>query len=233
VASPQLISSLLVPYSSYSSTPLNCCPHDCYASLFDDKHAAKDLKRYRKKGPDKTTRLLLDALRAEGIEGASVLDVGAGIGVVHHELLSAGARTAVHVDAAMPQMRVAKEEVARRGHAERVTFLHGDFVTLAPGIAPADIVALDRVICCYPDMEQLVSASAAKAQRLYGAVFPRERRLLRVWLALGNLARRLRRNAFRTYVHPTGAIDAEVRRHGLKPRSVRDTIVWRVAVYSR
>lgn len=133
----------------------------------------------------------------------------------------------------MPHMRAAKEEAARRGHAERVTFLHGDFVALAPDIAPADVVALDRVICCYPDMEQLVSASAAKAQRLYGAVFPRERWLLKGVLALGNCARRLRRNAFRTYVHPTGAIDSTVLRQGLRPRSVSDTLLWRVAVYSR
>jgi magnesium-protoporphyrin O-methyltransferase len=212
---------------------MNCCQGERYESTFDDKHAVKDLKRYRKKGPDKTTRLLLDALRAEGIEGTSLLDVGAGIGVVHHELLGAGARTAVHVDAAMPHMRAAKDEAARRGHADRVRFLHGDFVALAPDIAPADVVTLDRVICCYPNMEQLVSASAAKAQRLYGAVFPRERWVLKAWLALGNFARCLVRNPFRTYVHPTAAIDSEVRRQGLTPRSVRDTLVWRVAVYSR
>jgi SAM-dependent methyltransferase len=212
---------------------MNCCQGEGYESQFDDRHAAKDLKRYRRKGPDKTTRLLLDALRAEGIGDASVLDVGAGIGVVHHELLAAGARTAVHVDAAMPHMRAARKEAARRGHADRVSFVHGDFVVLASGIGPADVVALDRVICCYADMEQLVSASAAKAQRLYGAVFPRERWLLKVVLALGNFVRRLRRNPFRTYVHSTGAIDAEVRRQGLRPRLVRDTFVWRVAVYSR
>jgi len=212
---------------------MSCCKPEFYESQFDDRHATKDLKRYRKKGPDKTTRMLLDALRAEGVEGSSLLDIGAGIGVVHHELLAAGARTAVHVDAAPSHMQAAKAETARRGHAEQVTFLHGDFVALAGGIAPADVVALDRVICCYPDMEGLVSASAAKARRLYAAVFPRERWLLKVVLALGNVMRRLRGNPFRTYVHPVSAIDAEVRRHGLEPRSIHDTLVWRVAVYSR
>jgi 2-polyprenyl-3-methyl-5-hydroxy-6-metoxy-1,4-benzoquinol methylase len=212
---------------------MNCCERERYESTFDQKHAAKDLKRYHKRGPDKTTRLLLDALRAEGIEGTSVLDVGAGIGVVHHELLSAGARTAVHVDAATSHMRAAKEEAARRGHVDRVRFVHGDFVALAEGISPADVVTLDRVICCYPDMKGLVSASAAKARRLYGAVFPRERWAIKAWLALGNSMRRLTRNPFRAYVHPTGAIDSELRGHGLRPRSVRDTLVWRVAVYSR
>jgi magnesium-protoporphyrin O-methyltransferase len=177
--------------------------------------------------------MLLDALRAQGIRDASVLDVGAGIGIVHHELLAEGARSAVHVDAARPQMRKAREEAARRGHTAQVTFVDGDFVGLADGIPPADIVTLDRVICCYPDMERLVAASAAKAQRLYGAVFPRERLPIKVMAALGNLMWRLRGNPFRSYIHSTAAIDAAVRRQGFTPRSVLDTLMWRVAVYAR
>jgi hypothetical protein len=116
---------------------------------------------------------------------------------------------------------------------ERVTFVHGDFVALADRIPPADVVTLDRVICCYPDMERLVAASAGKAQRLYGAVFPRERWVMKVMLALENFARRLRGNPFRAYVHPTAAIDAAARRQGLTPRFVLDTLLWRVAVYAR
>src|SRR5215207_1731823 len=111
---------------------MSCCECGCYDTTFDDKQAAKDLKRYRRKGPDKTTRLLLHALRAEGVEGLTVLDVGGGVGAVHHELLTAGAQTAMHVDAAAPYLEAAQEEAARRGHAERVRFLHGDFVVLAP-----------------------------------------------------------------------------------------------------
>lgn len=212
---------------------MTCCSHECFESTFDERHATKQLRRYRRHGPNKTTRMLLDALRAGGIDDASVLDVGAGIGVVHHELLAGGARSAVHVDAAQPHMRVAREEAARRGHAERVTFVHGDYVALADGILPADVVTLDRVICCYPDMERLVAASAAKALRLYGAVFPRERWVMKIMLALENFARRLRGNPFRAYMHPTAAIDAAARRQGLTPRSVVDTLLWRVAVYVR
>ena len=209
------------------------CQCECYSSQFDEKHAIKDLKRYRANGPDKTTRLLLDLLEAEGVRGASVLDIGGGVGVVHHELLAAGAQTAVHVDATAANIRAAEEEATRRGHAGRVRFLQGDFVTLAPEISAADVVTLDRVICCYPDMEGLVSASAGHARRLYGAVFPRERWFLRLMLALGNLARRLRRNAFRAYVHPVREIDATIRRQGLIARRIHDTFVWRVVVYSR
>ena len=212
---------------------MTCCSQDCFETTFDDGHAVKQLKRYRRRGANRTTRMLLDGLRAAGVQDASVLDVGAGIGIVHHELLADGARAAVHVDAALPHMRVAREESRRRGHEGRVTFVHGDFVALADGISPADVVTLDRVICCYPDMERLVAASGAKAQRLYGAVFPRERWVMKVMLVVENFVRRLRRNPFRAYIHPTAAIDAAARRQGLTPRLVRDTLLWRVAVYAR
>jgi hypothetical protein len=114
-----------------------------------------------------------------------------------------------------------------------VTFVDGDFVALADGIPPADVVTLDRVICCYPEMERLVAASAAKAQRLYGAVFPRERWMVKTMSTVGNLVWRLRRNPFQSYIHPTSAIDAAVRRQGFTPRTVVDTLIWRVAVYAR
>ena len=106
-------------------------------------------------------------------------------------------------------------------------------MALAPDLPSVDIVTLDRVICCYPDMEALVAGSASKARRLYGAVFPRERWLMKLAFPLSGIVRRLRGSAFQTYLHPTRAIDASLRRHGLKPRSVRDTFAWRVAVYSR
>lgn len=212
---------------------MSCCGCESYQSQFGDRHAVRDLKRYRKRGPDKTTRMLLDALKEEGVAGASLLDVGAGIGIVHHELLAVGAKKAIHVDATAPHIRVAEEEAARRGHAGRVTFLRGDFVMLASQIQAADVVTLDRVICCYPDMQVLVSQSASHARRLYGAVFPRERWMVRAVVALGNFARRMTGNSFRSYVHPVCGIDAALQRQGLRARTVRDTFAWRVAVYSR
>ena len=210
----------------------SCQCQGCDAQ-FGVRHAEKDLKRYRMSGPDVTTRLLLDALKTHGLHGATLLDVGAGIGVVHHELLSAGARSAIHVDGTDANVHVAEQEATRQGHREQVVFLRGDFVDLAPEIPAADIVTLDRVICCYSDMEQLVDVSAAKARRLYGAVYPRERWILKVWIVFENLARRIRGNPFQTYVHPIRAIDRALERNGLRQRWVRDTFAWRVAVYSR
>jgi SAM-dependent methyltransferase len=200
---------------------------------FGPKTARWELRRYRKRGPNATTRILIDTLRGEGVTGASILDVGGGVGAVYHELLASGARDAVHVDVSPDYLSAAREETERRGNTSRVQFVRGDFVDAAPTLGDSDIVTLDRVICCYPDMERLVALSADKARRLLGAVYPREAWWMRVGLAAVNGINRLRRSAFRAYVHPPRAIDAVLRAHGLVRRSFRRTVAWEVVVYSR
>ena len=195
--------------------------------------AARDLKRFRRKGPDRTTRLLIEALQREGVEAATLLDIGGGVGAIHHELLDLGAREAVHVDASSSYLEVAREEVSRRGHAERVAFRHGDFLDVSPALERADVVTLDRVICCYPDMQRLVSASAGLAGRLYGVVYPRDNWMMRVGVPVANLFFRLRRSCFRVFLHPTAAVNAAVQAAGLRERSVRRTPLWQVWVYAR
>src|SRR5437764_14522968 len=170
---------------------MSCCSCEGYQSQFGEKHAAKDLRRYRQNGPDKTTRLLLDQLMAAGVRGASLLDIGGGVGVVHHELLKAGANSVVHVDATAANINAAADEAGRLGHTDRVRFLLGDFVALAAEIPAVDVVTLDRVICCYPEMERLVSQSAARAQRLCGPVFTPERAPLKASVPLGTELRRM------------------------------------------
>lgn len=201
--------------------------------MFDDAQAAKDLKSFRADGPDPTTRALLNLLRAQGVENATLLDIGGGVGAIHHELIDAGVQRAMHVDASAAYIRVAKEEAEQRGHADRVEFLHGDFVDLAERAPAADVVTLDRVICCYPDMPALVEASAARARRLYGAVFPRDRWFLRLGFPFMNLFKRLTGSGFRVFLHSPEGIDAILRRQGLERRAYAQTFVWAVAVYSR
>lgn len=211
---------------------MDCCAHG-YDDQFGAARAAKDLKRFRQQGPDDTTRALVNLLRARGVKDATLLDVGGGVGAIHHELLDAGARSAVHADASAPYIGAARAEAERRGHSQRVAFVYGDFADIAESVAPADIVTLDRVICCYPDMEALVAASASRARRLFGAVFPRDRWFLRLGFRVINVWQRVRRSTFRVYMHSPEAIDAAVNRQGLEPRSSAQTFVWRVTVYSR
>jgi magnesium-protoporphyrin O-methyltransferase len=109
----------------------------------------------------------------------------------------------------------------------------GDFVALAPTIAPADLVALDRVVCCYPDMNALVRLSVARARRRYGLVYPRDTWWIRAGGSLLNGVARLARQRTRAYVHRTAELDALVRAAGFAPRLQRATLFWQVAVYER
>ena len=58
--------------------------------MFGTGEAEGDLKRYRRNGPDSTTKALIEAIVAEGVEGATLLDIGGGIGAIAFELLDAG-----------------------------------------------------------------------------------------------------------------------------------------------
>lgn len=212
---------------------MGSCQCEGIEHVFDEPYALKKLSNYRRSGPDDTTRMLVDALKAEGVEGLTLLDIGGGVGVVEHELLAAGLRHATDVDVSPAYLAAAQAEAQRRGETERITYHQGDFVALAETIPPADIVTLDRVICCYHDMETLVGLSTARARSLYGVVYPRDSWWVKVAFALENFVYRLQRNPFRAFVYPTTRVEAAITRTGLKRSFYHRTLLWQVVVYSR
>lgn len=211
----------------------SCCATRAIADQFDRETAREELERYRRDGPLPTTCALIESLVRQGVFNAELLDIGAGVGAIHNVLLERGAKRATHVDISPDYVDAARDETVRLGHADRVRFVVGDFVELAPGVESADIVTLDRVICCYPDMERLVTQSAGKSRRLYGAVYPRDRWWARVGVVLMNATKRVRGSAFRSYLHPQAAIDAVLRHLGFERRSTERTWFWEVVVYRR
>jgi 2-polyprenyl-3-methyl-5-hydroxy-6-metoxy-1,4-benzoquinol methylase len=163
----------------------------------------------------------------------TLLDIGGGVGAVQHALLREGLQHATDVDASAAYLAAARSEAQRLGLAEKITYHHGNFVDLADEIPPADLVTLDRVICCYPDMEQLVSLSAAKARKHYGLVYPRHTWWFKIFMKLGNFYFRLSKNPYRMFLHPTESVEAVLRSLGFTRRSHTQTMIWQVFVYSR
>ncbi len=163
----------------------------------------------------------------------TLLDIGGGIGAIQHELLKAGVASAVGVEAATAYIHAVEDEAKRQGHADRVSSRHGNFVEIAEDVQEANIVTLDRVICCYHDLESLVDLSSRRATELYGIVYPRETPLVRFAFGVLNVGLRLRRNPFRLFVHPTATIDQLLQRNGFQRRSYSKTPIWQVAVYGR
>jgi SAM-dependent methyltransferase len=213
---------------------MSCCHHCRDAdSLFNRRMAARQLARYRRRGPEGTTRLLIEQLLACGVVGARVLDIGGGVGVVHHELLRAGAAEALDIDAASAYLAAAQDESVRQGHAAQTSYREGDFVALADSVAGAEIVVLDRVICCYPEMAALVGAAAARADRLLGLVYPRDVWWVRVGVRAINGGFALQRRRFRLYCHPTAAVEAVITHAGLGVQARHTRGPWQVVVFAR
>jgi len=210
---------------------MSCAQCKGIAQEFDDRVARRELRRYRRRGPAATTRRLLAELRRVGVSGASFLDIGGGVGAIQHGLMAAGASRGAHVDASPAYLAAARDEAAACGHVDRVRYLEGDFVALAGQVETADVVTLDRVICCYPDMPALVDASASRARRLYGLVFPREHVLMRLGIGAINLVQRFRRRPFNVFLHRAAAVEARVRGHGFRLLFQARSPLWQIHLY--
>lgn len=205
----------------------------CYDVEFDAKYADHEARSYRRSGPRKATRALADALATGDASGLTVLDVGGGVGALHHLLLARGAQSAVDVDASGPYLAAAGREAERLGLSDRVTFVHGDFVAVAPDVGPADLVGLDKVVCCYPNADALVSAAAARTRRRLGIVMPPDGRLSRLIVRGVNVWERIRGSAFRMHTHPHAQIIAKASAAGLRWVETRSVGIWRLLVFER
>jgi ubiquinone/menaquinone biosynthesis C-methylase UbiE len=209
-----------------------CCDQD-FERLFDEQEADHDLAEWHAGGPPDATQELIDALLAEGVKGATLLDIGAGIGIVHLELLVAGAASAVDVDASSAYLSAARAQAERLGLADRVQYRFGDVVELAAELPPVDVVTLDRVICCYPNLSALLGAATRPGARLIGLVHPADTWWMRSSTALFNVLSRVLRRHHSFYVHPRSAIDRILRDAGYMERYRGGGRVWRVEVYGR
>ena len=208
----------------------NCCGT---ADFFGDRIARRNLRKYRRSGPFGATKRLLDALRDAPGPKESLLDVGGGVGVIAHELLARGTARAALVDASPAFLAAAREESERRNTDDRLDLRLGDAVELSDDVLPADVVTLDKVVCCYVDMESLLGVTAARARRLMGLVYPRDDWWVRAAVGVGNRVLQLRGSAFRSYIHPTTAIEEALRRGGLVPRTMQRGAYWIIAVFER
>lgn len=209
----------------------SCCPPRY--NVFDDREVRSKLESYRKDGPDRESRELVDVLVQQGIEGATAVDIGSGVGAIGHALVAAGVTQLTDVDGSPAFLTAARQEAERLGTADRWRFLEGDYVALADDIGPAEVVTLGRVVCCYADWRELVAASTARTRRMYGLVYPVSRWWLRAGATLANLVVGLFRPGDRIYIHPDRQVDAAVRAAGFEPIHARRGMFWQIAVYRR
>ena len=210
-----------------------CCDEDLARLGYDGANSAADLARWRAGKLHAPTRELIDAVVREGVVGARVLDIGAGVGAVHLSLLGAGAADAVDIDASREYLATARAEAARRGLEGRVRYRYGDVVELAADLPPVDVVALDSVICCYPYLDRLLGAAIRSRPRLVAITYPRDVWWMRAFMRLYNLVHAVRRSPARYYIHRHAQVERFMADARYESAHQGGVPAWRVALYRR
>jgi SAM-dependent methyltransferase len=210
-------------------------PRDC---CFDEwaRYSARRARRHETSA--RITAALVGALEEAGIQGRTLLDVGCGSGDLALAALARGAGHATGFDLGPGAIREARSLAAERGLSERVRFEVGDGAAIP--LPRADVVSLNRVLCCYPDVESLLANTLGAAGTIYGFTAPHDRGVMGLWnrssIRIGNAWYRLRARkygGFRAFVHDLRAIDDRIRAAGFRPLRSERRGSWELAVYRR
>ena len=120
----------------------------------------------------------------------------------------------------------ARSLIADHGLEGRVERQIADYAQHPDQTPAADIVIMHRVICCYPDPDTLTSAACSRARDRVAITIPRDA----PWVRLGfwgmNAWLRLRRIAFRGYVHPHAQILEVANSHGFHTTHHDRGLLW-------
>ena len=189
--------------------------------------------RYRLIGLERTQRQLISGLRRAGIAGASLLEVGCGAGELGRALLQAGAGTALGIDLSAGMLAIARAEAAASGMSDRTDYYQGDFTAMTDRLPDADVVILDKVVCCYPDWQRMVDSSLAKTRRLYALTYPRDRALTRLGLRVTRWGLHRMGCCYQPYLHAPDRIAARIRDAGFRRIHTALTPIWLTEVYVR
>ena len=211
----------------------SCCRSGVCEQVFKPRYARKSLQRYRRKGLDAIEQGMVAGVPAEELNGARVLEIGGGVGTIQAELLVAGADRGEIVELVSAYEPYARELAHEKGIEGRSTFRVADILAEPEAVQPADIVVLNRVVCCSPDGVRLTAVAARHAERMLLLSFPRDRFVVRVVARVMNATMRLMGRSFRTFLHPPASLLAAAQTHGLVLAATGHQIAWEFAVLRR
>jgi 2-polyprenyl-3-methyl-5-hydroxy-6-metoxy-1,4-benzoquinol methylase len=211
----------------------SCCPSRDYHRFFNQRFARRLANRYTKRGLDPTAQTMVQFLRQLGLEGASVLEIGGGVGEIEVELLQAGAARAQNLELSGAYQEQARVLAAQAGVQGQIDWRIHDLAQDPGAVAPADLVVLHRVVCCYPDYERLLGAAADHTRRALVFSYPPRNPLSRAFYGVFNLVMRLTRSSFRGFAHSEGAMLGVLEEQGLRRTFERRSGIWQVAGLDR
>lgn len=211
----------------------DCCTPKGYRTIFSERSAVSEARRYRRRGLDSTSRRIFDVIKERGVQGKTLLEVGGGVGAIEIELLKAGMVQAVSVELTPTYEAAAGNLLGEAGLSDRVERKVMDFTEAGDNVEIADVVVMNRVLCCYPDMPKLAGAAAKHARHVLVISFPNDRWWTKLGLALANFGFGLFRIQFRVFMHPPDQILAAIEEHGLRTKFNERGLLWQVAALER
>lgn len=213
---------------------MECCPGgNAYEVEFSHDYARSTAQRYVRRGLTRLAGRMVDFVQARGIEGSSILEIGGGVGHVCIDLLRRGAATATNLDLSPNYEEEARELAARYGLAGRLARLQLDIARSPDDVPPADVVILNRVVCCYPDYVGLLSAAGSHARSLLVMSYPTANPWNRLLLGIENWSKLARGREFRAYLHDPAAMIAIPERNGLRLVMEHHGPAWSIAGFER
>lgn len=210
-----------------------CCDSRGCDGVFGDRFARHLARRYRKRGLARTEQWMVDGIVARGVDGATVLEVGGGVGELQLELLRAGAARSTNLELVDVYDVHARALATEAGLAERIERRIVDIAADPQEVEPADVVVLHRVVCCYPDAERLLAAAADHTNRLLVFSHPPRHVVTQVLLVLENAWQRVTGKTYRAFLHPPELMIDVLERHGLRVLDTHRGLAWHAVVLSR
>jgi magnesium-protoporphyrin O-methyltransferase len=216
--------------------PPECaCPADARIARHFDAKTGKRVAKGQDPGLVPVSRRLADALLSIGPTGRTVLELGCGRGALLAQLVRAGATHATGVDLSRASIAVARDRFAREGLAERADLSVGDAAHVP--LEAHDWVILDRVMCCYRDVDALLANTIPAARQIYAFTVPTSRG----WRGVLARLEEWFENAWNTllgqpcpgYVHSLDLIEARMANAGFRFRHRDRQRLWHIAIYER
>jgi magnesium-protoporphyrin O-methyltransferase len=224
-----------VDLNSDSEEQACACPTDARIARHFDAKTAERLARGQDPGLVAVSERLSDALLSLDPTGRTVLELGCGRGGLLLRLVQAGATRASGLDLSSAGIDAARNRFERAQLADRAHFSVGDAARVP--LETHDWVILDRVMCCYPDVEGLLGNTLPAARQVYAFTVPTSRGwrgvLARLAEWLENAWNTLRGQACPGYVHDLDLIEERLAGAGFQLRHRERQRLWHVAIYER
>jgi len=212
---------------------MNCCYSENPAGKFFDKEVKKWVKKYRKKGIEKITRMMLAGIEELGINGKTILEVGGGVGGAHRKLLRDGAAKAYATELSQEMLIASAEFSKEENLVDKVEYILGDIVEMNGEVPEVDITMHDKVICCYEFSDALLEKTLNKTNNIYAFVMPRDKFRVEIGFRFFKILSKLFKWEFYPFVHPVQPILDKIESAGFKLKYENNTFIWKARVYEK